>query len=461
MLTMPERRGSREYSAYNVRAMKPGITAAAFAAALLAGAALRASVLPIRVQAVDESWRAWSYHAATDGAARTYGPRGHTVRFGDIDVPVVYPPLALDELGILGRIYATARHGRFPDDEWLTMAIKGTIVLFDAALAGVIYLTLRRTSGASAARLGAAAYWLNPAVLFATSLGYLDALMALPATAAVIGASFGYPAAAGALLSAAVMTKPQGIFVAPVVALAVWKAGDRDRALAREVTAALAAALVAVALLVPFFVAGTAYYLVRSVAVLARHDMLSALAFNVWWIVTYLFAAASASAGGVRAALSAEPAILTHAYAMQHGFPHPRLVALVLLVPIVARALHRARFATDVAVHAALAAFIVVTYFMLSVQVHENHFFLALPFLTIAAVGRPELAAVSIALSVTFALNLYLTYGWAGHAPAATRLPLAQIDATVVIAMVNCGLYAWLGAALARVCRDRRPVQIR
>jgi len=456
---MPEGRGWREYSAYNVRAMKPGIAAAAFAAALLVGAALRASVLPIRVQSIDESWRAWSYHAATDGIARTYGTRGHTVRLGDIDVPVVYPPLALEELGMLGRIYARARHGRFPDDEWLTVAIKGTIVLFDAALTMVIYRTVRRVSGAAAAQLGAAAYWLNPAVLFATSLGYLDALIALPATAAVITASFGYAAAAGALLSAAVMTKPQGIFVAPVVVLALWNAGDRDRALARETTAALAAAIVAVALLVPLFVAGTTFYMLRSVAVLAGHNMLSALAFNLWWIVSYLFAAA-ASDGGIGAALSAEPSIVTRAYAMQHGFPDPRVVALLLLMPAVAWALYRARRATDLGVHAALAAFVVVTYFMLSVQVHENHFFLAIPVLTIAALLRPEFAAITVALSVTFALNLYLTYGWAGHTPPTTRLPLAHIDATLIVAVVNCALFAWFGVTIDRVCRTQPAEKI-
>src|SRR5438874_13185629 len=123
VLTMREGRRSREYSAYNMRAMRPGTTRATFAAALLVGAALRASVVPVRVQAIDESWRAWSYHAATSGAARTYGPHGHTLKFGDLDVPVVYPPLAVEELGVLGRIYLRIRHGRFPDDEWLTMAI--------------------------------------------------------------------------------------------------------------------------------------------------------------------------------------------------------------------------------------------------------------------------------------------------------------------------------------------------
>jgi hypothetical protein len=66
----------------------------AAAAAFLAGAILRLATVSHRVDAVDLSWRAWSYHAATEGPARMYGPRGHTVSLEQIAVPVVYPPLA-------------------------------------------------------------------------------------------------------------------------------------------------------------------------------------------------------------------------------------------------------------------------------------------------------------------------------------------------------------------------------
>ena len=439
--------------------MTSRIAAAAFAAALVAGAALRVSVLRVAVLAVDESWRAWSYHAAATGTAHMYGPRGHTVRFGAIDAPVVYPPLALDELGVVGRIYARLRGGRFPDDEGLTIAIKSTIALFDAAVTVLLYRTLRRIAKMREAQFGAAMYWLNPAVLYAISLGYIDALVALPATAAVIAASDARPAAAGALLAAAAMTKPQGIFIAPVVALALWNAGARGEAAARGRTALFAAAAIAAALVAPMVAAGTLWYMLRSVAVLAGHNMLSALAFNVWWIVSYLFAAAAETATGGRlsGALIAQPAVLTHGYAIDRGLPHPRLIALALLVPTVCWALYRARAAADLGLHAALAGFVVVAYFVLSVQVHENHFFLAIPFLTLAAALRPAFAPVAAALSVTFALNLALTYGWAGQLPSTTRLPIVGIDASVIVATANCALLAWFGATLARVCRGGTP----
>src|SRR5437660_424939 len=83
---------------------------------------------------------------------------------------------------------------------------------------------------------------------------------------AAVAASRGWPAVAGVLLAAAVMTKPQGIFVAPVVALALWNAGDPDRALTREIGAALAGAIAVGALLLPLLAAGTTYAMFRSVA---------------------------------------------------------------------------------------------------------------------------------------------------------------------------------------------------
>ena len=58
-----------------------------------------------------------------------------------------------------------------------------------------------------------------------------------------------------------------------------------------------------------------------------------------------------------------------------------------------------------------------VAYFTLSVQVHENHFFLALPLLAVASAATARLHPVFMALTLTFALNLYLPFGVRGNAP--------------------------------------------
>ena len=420
----------------------------------LLGVALRMSILPLRVPPVDDSWRAWTYHTTLEGPARMYGPRGHVVTFGDIEAPVVYPPLALDEMAVIGRVYRAVEDGAFPDGVGLTIAIKMAVVLFDAALTAVIFFSVRSVAGMRAASWGAAAYWLNPAILMATTLGYVDALVALPAVAALVAASAGRSWLAGGLCAAAVMTKPQGILVAPAVALALWNAGTADTALRRITEAAAACAVVVALLIAPLVAAGTLYFMLRSVAVLAGHNMLSATAFNVWWVVSYAADVVALRAHGLAALVLAHPSVLPQAAFAERGLPHPRLMAALLLGPTVAWALWAGLRARDLGLQAALAALIVDAYFTWFVQVHENHFFLVIPLLVIAAALRPAFGPVLMALSISFALSLYLVLGGDGNGPPELAISFTGIDSTILLSMINCGLFIWLAAVFARAAAD-------
>ena len=98
----------------------------------------------------------------------------------------------------------------------------------------LLFGCVRARLGVDAARLTAAAYWLNPAALFdASILGYLDAQYLLPAIAAIVAASAGWPLLAGALISAVILTKAQGVFIAPAVALALWTIDAPDKRVGR------------------------------------------------------------------------------------------------------------------------------------------------------------------------------------------------------------------------------------
>ena len=429
-------------------------------AALVAGALLRLSILSISVPSVDSPWRTWSYHAATRGPWNLYGPRGHTVRFADFEEPVVYPPLALDELALVGRAHLARTGGRFENDVALTRTLKGTIVLLDGALAALLFAAVRRVAGPARAWFAAIAYWMNPAVLLTTTLGFVDVLMAIPAVGAVLAASAGREWMAGALLAAAVMTKPQGLFVAPVVALALWNAGKRDDGGgAKRLGGAIAAgALTAAIIAAPVVVAGHGYDMARSVAVLAGHNALSALAFNLWWIVGFLLQAAPvAMSSGLASALRVHPEVLTHAQAMADRVPNPRIIGTLITGAAVLWGLRLAIGARDLATQSAVAAFLVVAYFTLSVQVHENHFFLAMPLLALAAALRRELVPAFAALSIAFALNLYLVYGLRGDGPAEWATTIAGMDATVVLAAVTCVVAGWYARTLARITHEAAP----
>jgi hypothetical protein len=87
---------------------------------------------------------------------------------------------------------------------------------------------------------------------------------------------------------------------------------------------------------------------------------------------------------------------------------------------------------------------------MLSAQVHENHLWGAVPLLVLAAAGRPAFRSILFLVSAIVALNLNLFYGFgAGYALPRT---LTVIDATVVLAAINCAALWRHALVLKRQC---------
>src|SRR5579862_5798616 len=84
-----------------------------FLGALFVGALIRAAALPLPGTADVGTWRIWTYAAAHQPIGTMYGVGGSppirgTVRFREAETTVDYPPLALEELGLAGRIFRWA-----------------------------------------------------------------------------------------------------------------------------------------------------------------------------------------------------------------------------------------------------------------------------------------------------------------------------------------------------------------
>jgi hypothetical protein len=342
-------------------------------------------------------------------------------------------------------------HGGFPNTPRLTIMLKGAIVLAEAALFALLIVSVRREAGDRSAWWSAAAFALNPALMIAAALGYFDLFFALPAVGALIAASRGRPAAAGALLMAGLMTKPQAVFVAPAVALALWHVGPHDRASGRLRAAFASASIVGAVLIAPFVAAGTTLNMLRAVGSIVRHDMLSGGACNLWWIVSYGIGVAAARHEGLRAALTA-PVSIVPISQVAVGDLDARLVGIVFAGAVILWGLWVARHARDLALLAAVSAFVVHAYFVLSAQVHENHFFVAIPLLVLAAAVRQPFRPVLAALSIVFGLNLYLFYGFGGEGPPGLARTLTIVDSTVLLSIVDCGALIWFALTLRRVC---------
>src|SRR2546428_10536681 len=117
----------------------------------------------------------------------------------------------------------------------------------DVVLLAIVWRAVRRMGGSQAAWWAAAAYWINPAAILTSALGYIDVWFAVPAVASLVAASFGRPLVAGALFAGGVLTKQPALFLAPGGILALWDAGD-PRGARAGLSAALAAAAVVIVL---------------------------------------------------------------------------------------------------------------------------------------------------------------------------------------------------------------------
>jgi hypothetical protein len=429
-----------------------------FAAIILTGALLRAAALPGPGTGDVTVFKVWTYNAARHSVSSLYGTDGiaewHPLEYAGVTGYVVYPPLALYELGVAGDAYWLWSRHHFPNTAALNVFIKLPSLVAEIGLVLLLFSVVRPRLGIDAARWCVSAYWLNPAALInASVLGYLDPQFALPAVAAVMAGAFEWPLMAGALVAVAALTKPQGILIGPAVALALWTAGPASRRVARLAIGALGGAATIALVVAPFAIAGGLKNLLFAMGRGLHHDMVSANACNLWWIVGYVVRVRySAHDMGTWAAITAPAKILGIQRMVDIGYPNPLTAGSIMVIGAVAWALWTARKRDDVWLLAGVAAFAVHAYAMLSAQVHENHLFGAVPFLVLAAAGRPGFRTVLVLVSALVALNLNLFYGFGEGVGYALPRGITVIDATVVVSAINCAALLWHAVVLRRQC---------
>lgn len=434
---------------------------------MLAGVLLRAAALPGPGTGDLTIWKVWSYNAARRGVAEMYGvggtpPERRELAYAGATATVDYPPLALYELGVAGNAYWLWSQRRFPNATPLNAFVKLPGFAAEVGLVALLFFLVRAHLGIAAARVAAAAYWLNPAALFdASILGYLDVQYVLPAVAALAAAASGWSGLAGGLIAAAMLTKAQGLFIAPAVALAIWTTGAANTRVRRLLTAAAGGLAVGTAVIAPVIAAGGWPNMLQALGRLAQHDMLSANATNLWWVIGYLLRLRySMHDMGVWAAVTAPAKILGIQRVIDIGYPDPRAIGVVLTMAAATWALWAAYqcalrdppSAVDMWLLAAVGGFLVHAYATLSAQVHENHLFAAVPFLLLASAGRRAFRPICIGVSAVVALNLNLFYGFGDGIGYALPRGLTIVDATVIVAWLNCFLLAWHATVLRSQC---------
>lgn len=353
---------------------------------------------------------------------------------------VDYPPAALYALSVVGRAYR-AIDPSFTDGRGLTAAIKLAILLGDAAACFALWTLMRRYS-AGAGQYAALFYWLNPAtILDGAVLGYLDPWLGAAGMASLVAVDATAFAWGGAALALAIFTKPQAVLLIPVAGMLLHRRA-RGGELRAALTAALAASITAAALLAPFARIGALPNMRQGVGSLFRHDMLSAEAANAWWIVTWLMRASYAVHDfGAWASWTMRVRILGDSRVVALGYPNPRPIAAVLAGSVIVWAFWRARRGA-LPILLAAGALAAHAYFVLAIQVHENHLYLALPLGAGAAAALPRLRAPYLLVSGIFALNLFLFQGIGRDMPVPPR-NVTLVDTTVLLAFVNVTALVW------------------
>ena len=414
-------------------------------AALLAGLSLRIVALPLEGTGDVTIWKVWSFGAAYD-VTGMYGvggtpPAQHVVRWHGQSMTVDYPPVALYELALVGRVYSWV-DPRFSDATVLTVLVKLPGLLFELVLVGLVLTWGRRRCGERAAHWTAIALWLNPALLLdAAVLGYLDPSMFVPATLAVVAAWAAAPWAAAVFGVVAVLTKAQAIFAMPVVVALVARRPRRWHGLAEF---AAAGALAAAVVLLPYVLRGSWWNLVNALSRLAAHDMVSAQAANIWWIFTWFVRVMdSLQDWGWGHAITQEVRILGITTTVAIGYPNPRLVGMALVGLTSALAVWWTTRVRTLGEAAAVAGWSIYAYVMLAAQVHENHLVPAVPLLAVAAGVEARFRTIFWAVSAIAALNLYLFYGIVPGRPQMLERHHTIIDATVLLSVVNLAVFVW------------------
>ena len=421
---------------------------------LIVGALLRIASLPLPGSEDMVTWKIWTSNASTD-VLGIYGvggdpPERRLLSWNGRRTTVDYPPLALYELALVGRAY------RLADPEvsegWrLSAAIKVPGLIAGLALTIGLFVGVHRLTGRRApAQWAALAFWLNPATIVnGEVLAYLDPLSMLPSVGAFLLAGLGWPAAAGAALAAGMATKPQGLLVAPALALLLWHAGGFRWVL----RAATAGAATIVVVFLPYALTGALPNIWRAFGSFGiRRDILSGYAANLWWIVTWAARAWNMipEFGFPGAYLEPVKRILAISSFMEMGLPNPRPIGAAMQGLAIGWAFWRLRRARDLGLMAVLAAFTVHAYFVLGVAVHEHHMMLAVPLLVLASAMRPAFRPICVAASLIAALNMNLFYGFGWRLGWAVPRTLTPIDLSVLLASVNVGVLVWFGRVLAR-----------
>lgn len=390
----------------------------------IAGLLLRLSLAPLPGNGGDmQIEKGWAHSAVGLGIVPSYGRQLDGVMLPN------YPPLSMEIFAFTGHAYRLLVSPTYRMDlPAYHVFIKLPGIIADILTSILLYILLRRTRGASTALIGAFIYTVHPAVLYDSAVwGQTDAVYTLFVVGCLVAITSERILLAGALLAAALLTKTQGIFLLPLVAVLLLFHP-------RWVTRFFAAATVTASVIVsPFWLAGAGGIVLRVYRdSVGYYTAVTMNAYNLWW------AFFPGSAG--HSDLDRLADILPYRWIGYCLFAISAIVVLLLLQPSVWRKVTDPKRSFLLFPIAALLAY---AFFLFLTEMHERYLFpamaLGLPLLFTGIVG----AALYTLVSIGYLLNLLGTVSFEAwdRALFAALPSLARIVAVVhIIVFVLCVL---------------------
>jgi Gpi18-like mannosyltransferase len=361
--------------------------------------------------------KVWGRHVAREGIHNIYR------------ISTDYPPVLLYFFGAAGELYERFVDPAFGEKPMLasqlyTFLIKLPGILFHPVVAASIYLLVRRF-GPGIAFGVATAYALNPAVAYDVAhLGQTDPVHAAFSLLSIGALVYGQPLAAGAMIALAALTKPQSWILLPVVGMGLIFWYGKRGALLGTLGGAVASAVV----LLPWILTNRLHHYERFLEALDNKSVmaqaLSAQAHNLWWIPTLL---------EWRFINDWETLVGPISY---------RMVGMGMVLALVVLVISRL---PNLRPRDRLFSFIgllTVGWFVVTVRAHENHLFMALPFLAVAWALDRRYGLLFGLVSASLLLNLalhdpLLVSNWAAGPDPNQPLPFAIVAAQVLNVAMN------------------------
>jgi hypothetical protein len=296
-------------------------------------------------------------------------------------------------------------------------------------------------------------YWCNPNVLIISPIqGYWDPLVALFAVGAVAALYERRICGAFALAACAVMFKPQALLIVPVIVVISLS----EHRWSINLSAWSVAVLTAVGILSPYLLSGHIISCIfGTLSIMSvSGDGLSISALNIWWPVQYAIHVLreAATQRGLWQALwgghfnwDQEVSVTQFDRAMGIDIG---LLTLIVYGLFTAMNLYRTSqlIKQDRSVMFRACALQVYAYFILRVEVHENHYFLLIPMLSMTAFLSCKTARAYWLATIIFSIQQLLFYGLGrdfNHGIGVLK-SLQAGWTTNVVAAANVALFLWV-----------------